>query len=144
MKRPLKVLVAEIVSIFAQGQKDFDSGKGGSDGAIKAEPALRKELYEAYTEDAHALKELLAENELRLLEIPHSEGRYGMALLTIDNFYLERETLPLTLIFFTDGEVFGEEEERVAPRMLSTLRGVTVTPITGKWLFGIRNFLGIS
>jgi len=143
MKRPLKVLVAEIVSIFAQGQKDFDSGKGSSDGAIKAEASLKKELYEAYTEDALALKELLAENELRLLEIPNSD-RYGMARLTIDNFYLEREDLPLTLTFFTDGEVFGEEGEQTAPQEHAVLRGVSIAPITGKWLFGIRNFLGIS
>lgn len=144
MKRPLKVLVAEIVSIFVQGQKDFDSGKGSSNGSITAEASLRKELYEAYTEDAHALKDLLAENELRLLEIPHSEGRYGMASLTIDNFYLERETLPLTLVFFTDGEVFAEEERVLKPRVAATLRGAVITPITNKWLFGIRNFLGIS
>ena len=141
MKRPVQVLVSEVASIFAQGQKDFDNGKGNLDGTIKAETSLRGELYEAYLEDSYLLRKLLAEQDLRLLEVPNSNGEYGMVLLAIDNFYLEKEDQPLTLVFYSSGEVFGKDEERFTPEASSELRKVILLSASSSWLNNIKHLL---
>lgn len=141
MQRPLSVLLTELVEFFDEKQKEFWRGQGDPDGYVHAPGPMKLELYLAYEDDPEAFKAELAKHEFRLMRIPLDDSDSEDYLLAIDNFFLEKEDKPLTLVFYST-----KEKMLFVPHLhkLEGIEAKRLVPLafhSGDWLYHIRHRL---